>query len=649
MKNTKSSTKNTFTIEDLHKVRLVASPLLSPDGKYLLYAVTVIDRAANERREELYLRQIHENSTKKIGYGSPHCWSPDSSKILIESEDADLFIYNLRSEEKKKLVELNHSNHFINHLEQKNAAWSPDGKYIAYLSARQSDLEYEENVRVINTLSYKSKGGNGRLPFSDDNLTHICIIPASGGETNVLTEGDHIEHSISWSPDSKHIAFISNRSPKPENNQYLDIWNVDIETKETKRLTNDRKTTFCPSWSPDGKYIAFLQTSSIISTNDSAADDTHIAIIPSDGGDSRLLTKTMDRRTEFYRWHPRSEKIFFTAGDHGDTAIYSILLATGKVEIIIDERSCIPEFSISANGEDFAYVKSQTDVPPEIFITQHNRSQTLQVTHENEELKELSLQPSETFWVRSFDETPVQGWLIKPVDFKESNKYPLILIIHGGPHNMYGNEFDVQMQLLANAGYGILFMNPRGSHGYGQAFSNGNTLNWGGGDYKDLMLGLDEIITHNTWVDEDRLGVTGQSYGGYMTNWIITQTDRFKAAVSDGGISNLISFSGTSLYHSLMESEFKGEIYENYSLLWQWSPIRNIANVKTPTLVLHGETDNEVPLSQADEMFVGLIKQGVETTYVQYIGEGHGWRPDLRPKNREDLHIRILEWFKKYV
>ncbi|HUP13309.1 MAG TPA: prolyl oligopeptidase family serine peptidase, partial [Niastella sp.] len=203
-------------------------------------------------------------------------------------------------------------------------------------------------------------------------------------------------------------------------------------------------------------------------------------------------------------------------------------------------------------------------------------------------------------------------------------------------------------QIFASKGYGVLYINPRGSSGYGQTFSYGCVLNWGGGDYKDVIAGVEHVITHHDWIDKDRLFVTGQSYGGYLTNWIITQTDRFKAAIVDGGISNLISFAGTSLYHSLMESEFNGRAYDNFPLLWQWSPLRNVKQVKTPTLFLHGEVDNEVPVSQAEEMYIALKKLGVKTSFVRYLEEGHGWRPDLKPANRVDMYKRMIDWFNAF-
>jgi len=322
---------------------------------------------------------------------------------------------------------------------------------------------------------------------------------------------------------------------------------------------------------------------------------------------------------------------------------------SGVIETVIDIQGKVTEYFISNDGKKIIYVHTDTIHLTDIFIYDIKDFSNLRLTDTRVELLDKCiLQPAETYWFKSFDETDVQGWIIKPAHFNENKKYPLVLVIHGGPHNMFGYEFEDRMQLLAAHGYAVLFINPRGSSGYGQKFSYGNVLDWGGGDYKDLMSGLDFIIDKYEWIDKEKLGVTGQSYGGYMTNWIITQTNRFKAAVVDGGLSNLISFSGTSLYHSLMESEFKGNVYDNFNLLWQSSPLKNVMNVTTPTLFLHGETDNEVPFSQAEEMFMGVKKAGVKTMLVQYTGEGHGWRPDLKPENRSDLYQRMISWFDQH-
>ncbi|MEJ7683420.1 MAG: S9 family peptidase [Segetibacter sp.] len=466
---------------------------------------------------------------------------------------------------------------------------------LPYSEAAKEDKE----VKVINRLLYKTKGGRDRPYFADDNLTHIWIISVKGGEPDIITSGEFNEHSISWSPDSSQIAFISNRSLNPDNNQYDDLWTVNVKTKDVTRLTKDLGTTFQPSWSPDGKYIAFLATTSIISTNDSPADDTHIYLIAPSGGTPRCLTRQLDRRIENISWHFNSKFIYFTAGNHGMTTLFRLSVVTETIEPVAEGNFHILEYAISKDGESVVYTSTDINHPAEVFLMQQNQQSIIPVTHENDNLLNTCLlQDAETFWFNSFDGSSVQGWLMKPVSFTSSQTYPLVLIIHGGPHNMFGYEFEERMQLISANGYGVLFINPRGSSGYGQTFSNGCVLNWGGGDYKDVMAGVDYVINKNSWIDKERLCVTGQSYGGYLTNWIITQTNLFKAAVVDGGISNLISFSGTSLYHSLMESEFNGNVYENFPLLWQWSPLRNVRNVTTPTLFLHGQVDNEVPVSQ---------------------------------------------------
>jgi dipeptidyl aminopeptidase/acylaminoacyl peptidase len=349
-------------------------------------------------------------------------------------------------------------------------------------------------------------------------------------------------------------------------------------------------------------------------------------------------------------WHPQEAAIYFTAGNSGTTAIYKADMTTGTISIVAGKENHILEYHLSENGNQLTYIATHTTQLTEIFIADLLTATCRQLTTNSSQLTEQCLlQEAAAFWCESVDGTAVQGWLIKPALFDPARQYPLILVIHGGPHNMFGYEFEDRMQLLSANSYGVLFMNPRGSSGYGQKFSNGNLSDWGGGDYDDLMAGVDAAIRHNSWIDATRLGVTGQSYGGYMSNRIITKTTLFKAAVVDGGISNLVSFAGTSLYSSLMESEFGGSAYDHFAELWNCSPLKDVKAVTTPTLFLHGETDNEVPLSQAEEMYTALKKLEVDSQFIQYTGEGHGWRPDLAPRNRYDLLTRTIAWFDKYL
>ncbi|WP_138484076.1 S9 family peptidase [Dyadobacter bucti] len=650
-KDVKASPRG-LLIDDLRRIRKVGSPLLSPVSYDLAYQVSAADIEENERDDLIVLLTTETAGKTILGRGTAHAWSPDGSRLLYENEYGELHIYIIASAASQFLVQRHESSYFINHLAENNCIWSPDGKHIAYLSADMPGPKEEQHhgIRVFDDLLYKTKGGRDRPVYSDRAYTHIYLIAAEGGSPTLLTPGNFNEHSITWSPDSRHIAFISNRTARPDDIQQSDVWKVDIQTLEITRLTEHTGLAYQPKWSPDGAHIAFLATSGSIGTNDSPAEDTHIALISSSGGSFQYLTKSLDRRIEHIRWHPSGNYIYFTAGDRGDTSIYGVSVENKKVEMVLGGSGCISEFCLDGYRGDFVFVKSDTNRPSELFKSKNQGAVIEQITQENSELfQDKTLQEAETFWFESFDHTNVQGWLMPPVDFVQTQKYPLILLIHGGPHNMFGHDFDERMHLLSAAGYAVVYVNPRGSHGYGQAFSNGTLMNWGGGDYQDLMAGVDFILDKNSWLDPEKLGVTGQSYGGYMTNWIVSQTSRFKAAVSDGGLSNLVSFAGTSLYHSLMESEFGGRAFGRFDELWKWSPLRNVAQATTPTLILHGETDNEVPFSQAEEMYVALKKLGVQTRLVQYKGEGHGWRPELSPSNKADLNARMIQWFDTYV
>lgn len=642
--------KYPFAFSDLPALTGVSGVKLSPAGDRLVCVITRTDPMHNCRKDFITLVNTVNNEQKFLTEGGEPCWSPDGLEIAYESEDGDIWIYNLQKEQKRFLTRVSQSSYFMGHMAEKKFSWSPDGKYIAYVSTPPySSSDDTEEVKVVDRLLYKTKGGRSRSFFADNHLTHIWIIPVSEGGPELITAGNYNEHSVSWTGDSRNIAFVSNRSGNPDNNQSYDLWSINIETKVVTRLTGNFGTVFQPTCSPVGKTIAFLATTGAITTSDSPAEDTHLYILSEGCGLPHCLTKPIDRRIENISWHRGGEFIYFTAGNEGKTSVYRVSCAEGIIETIIDGNCHVLEYSLSPEGEDIAYVSTDINHPTEVFLFR-GKNDTIQITNLNKDiLGKCLIADAESIWFKSFDGTDIQGWIMKPVYFDASKKYALILVIHSGPHNMFGYEFEERMQLLSSTGYAVLFINPRGSHGYGQVFSNGCVLNWGGGDYKDLMTGVDHVIEKYPWIDKENLGVTGQSYGGYMTNWVITQTPRFKAAVVDGGISNLVSFAGTSLYHSLIESEFNGNAYDNFPLLWQWSPLRNVKNVTTPTLFLHGQTDNEVPISQAEEMFVALKKLDVKTLFVQYLGEGHGWRPDLKPKNRWDLYNRQLNWFDQHL
>lgn len=651
LKQIQATATKPLTPDDIVQVTGVGDIRLSPSGKQVLGVISSVCPVRNENTDSLVLINLETRQQEILSAGYSPCWSPDGNEFAFESPEGEVCIFDLMTKQQRRLARIGYSDYFMGHRVVKRLAWSPDGRYIAYISTlpQTSEDTADPNVKVIDRLLYKTKGGRGRPHYTDDHLSHIWIIPASGGEPLLITPGNFNEHSLAWGSNSRTILFISNRTGDPDNNQFYDLWSVDIHTLEITRLTNMFGTVVQAAGSPDGSQVAFLATTGRIATNDSPAEHSHLYIMPSGGGTPACLTCPFDRNIENISWSGNGEFIFFTAGDRGRTSLYRVSHRTGMVETVITGDFCLHEYSASPNGNHIVFTRSSVTRPVELYQFS-GPEQNRQITTLNQPLLErCRLAEADPIWFRSFDGTMVQGWIMKPPFFNASEKCPLLLVIHGGPHNMYGYNFDEKLQILASAGYAVLFINPRGSFGYGQAFASGCVMNWGGGDYHDLMAGVDYALDKFPWIDKERLGVTGQSYGGFMTNWIITQTSRFRAAVSEGGLSNLISFAGTSLYHSLMESEFNGIAYNNFPLLWQWSPLRNVRNVTTPTLFMHGETDNEVPLSQAEEMFIALKKLGVETRLVIYRGEGHGWRPDMLPVNKKDAYLRMTDWFDRYL
>lgn len=639
--------KRPFKPEDVFDLTGLSGTRLSPDKSQILCAVSVPDKDKNTVTDHIAIISLNNKEIRYLTKGSSPEWNPQGSQFAYESGEG-IWIYDFLNDATKFLAPVFYSGYFIDHYEKKNFAWSPDGNSIAFVSTApfdEPDKEFKEVVEIDNIL-YKTKGGRGRSFFADHHLTHIWMIPVSGGVPELITEGIYNEHSISWSPDGSCIAFISNRSANPDNNQCNDLWTVDIKSKRITRLTENSGTAFQPSWSPRGKHIAYLGITGMISTNDSPAEDTHLLLVDPLTGKSLDLTKSLDRRIENISWDDEGDSIYFTAGNHGTTPLYRVSVTNGNIQQVIGGDFHVLEYSVGKNV--IAYTRMAINRPVELFVMISDNN--TQLTGLNDGVvNNFLLQDAETFWFNSFDGTSVQGWLMKPVLFNEAAHYPLVLVIHGGPHNMFGYDFEDRMQVLASNGYAVVFINPRGSSGYGQSFSSGNICDWGGGDYKDLIAGLDHVIENNKWINTEKLFVTGQSYGGYLTNWIITQTSRFKAAVSDSGISNLISFAGTSLYHSLIESEFNAKIHDQYPLLWESSPLKYVKNVTTPVLFLHGQLDNEVPFSQAEEMYMALKKNGVKASLVLYAGEGHGWRPDMKPSNRKDVLSRIINWFDSYL
>jgi dipeptidyl aminopeptidase/acylaminoacyl peptidase len=631
-------------------------------------------------------------------------WSPDGRRLAFfaaRGEQTGIWVMSPRvaSQPPRFVVAVRSTNFHLPYAGE-SFVWSPDSRRIAYVHATEEpnnvagaplpstgdERARRDDPRIVDRIQYKS-----RTAFSDTLRTHVWLADVDEPATppRQLTSGQYYDHALTWNPRGEEIAFLSNHETDPDAVNNSDIFAVSTADGRVRRLTETRGCEYEPAWSPDGKWIAYTATTRDVTTIDSVAEDTHVWLLEAAAGGSkaRELTAAQDRRARNPRWSPDSNAVFFLAGDRGATLLYRVPANGGQIVAVPLQREWPPlqrepltpdaitqpaglpqlqisSFSVARRATPFvpqtgdglvpvviAMTLSEPLVPTTLWVgvpSTRNRAAGIRLVaaHNTEFMRPFALSAPEELNFRSADNTRIQGWLMKPLGWRETERYPLILSIHGGPHGMFGYSFNAAFQVYAARGYAVLFINPRGSTGYGQKFSDGTLREWGGGDYKDLMAGVDEALRRYPWIDRGRMGVTGGSYGGFMTNWIITQTTRFRAAVASASVSNLVSFYSTSLYQDLIHAEFGGFPWDDYDLLWRWSPLRYVRAVETPTLFIHGELDNDVHITQAEEMYMALRRRGVETVLARYPREGHGFR---EPRHRQDALERTVDWFDKYL
>jgi len=704
-----AQSRRSISPDDILRFANVSDAQISPNGQSVVYTVSGVDgdrtvstlwlarpsvdlttgtptarptppRRPTDQRPDPDWEEVRRPPNQLLRPGwtaSTPRWSPDSSMIAFianrEGQNGIWVINISRPDPPRFVAEIRNTNFFITYAGEP-LAWAPDSKRIAYISATDEPVKAPDDPRVIDRLQYKS-----RTSFSDNRRTHVWIVDIDRPEPRQLTSGSYYDHAVTFSPAGDEIAFLSNHEADADANNNSDIFAVDT-SGQVRQLTQTKGCEYEPSWSPDGKSLAYTATKRDVTTIDSVAEDTHVWVIPASGGAGEELTAQLDRRTRSPKWSGDSRYILFLSGDRGITTIFRVGADGGKVDrlsLLYDEWRLvglldppaaastparpfqISSFSVARSAPTIldpagvkrfsafmAFTLTDSTHPAELWFWLGGGAVRRLSAHNDSLVRSLRLQEPDEISFRSVDGTPVQGWVMKPAGWRSDRKYPTILSVHGGPHGMSGWGFNATFQIYAARGYGVLYLNPRGSSGYGQRFSDGTLGEWGGGDYRDLMAGVDDALRRYTWINPDRLGVTGGSYGGFMTNWIITQTQRFKAAVASASVSNLISFYATSLYQDLIHAEFGGFPWDNYDLLWQWSPIRYVRQAQTPTLFIHGEQDNDVHITQAEEMYMALKRRNVETVLVRYPREGHGLR---EPRHRVDALERTLSWFDRFL
>jgi len=466
------------------------------------------------------------------------------------------------------------------------------------------------------------------------------------GKSRQLTTGTHYEHSIDWSPDGKQIAFISNREPNEDQFFNYDLLTLDPSTGEMKRLTATESAEYRPHWSPDGKTIVYEATKRGLTDLETTMEDTHVWLIDADGNNRRELTGAVDNRQGEPGWSSDGEYVYFTVQERGQVHLYRNPRGGPSATPVIQDRGSVGSWS--EHDGDLAYALSTPGDLAQLYYRDHSGVSKKLTDLNRDVLNGKTVEPVVPFtFISNDNKWTVEAFLTYPANFQADKKYPLILNIHGGPHGQQGPAFNFKNQVYASRGWATLMVNYRGSTGYGQAFTDGVFADQNGNEGQDVLYGLSAAMRRNLWIDRDRLGIEGTSYGGQLSAWLITQTGMFKAAIPTAAITNIISYNYMTYYNQYEQMEWGAFPHQGnlMDVLWERSALKHVANVRTPTMMVHGENDNDVPIAEAEQYYIALRDVGVDAIMIRYPREGHGVR---EPGHQVDFIDRSIRWYEKY-
>ena len=673
-----------ITTEDLYSIKFLSRPRISPDGQRVAYVVTTIDEYRHEYHSAIWMAPTAGGEPRLFTTGSANAsnptWSPDGRWLAFvsnrETNVTDLDLKKQKKVEKgKSQIWLIPSDGgearqltFMEHGAS-SPVWSPDSKWLLFsASVGPSDEQTPDGkllpkVRVIDRLCYRQDG----VGFIHERRTHLFLIGIAGGEPRQLTGGDCDDRSAAWSPDSTQIAFVSNRNEDRWRLPGDDLHVLSLKNGQPavlRRLTDASLSCFSPSWSSDGQTIAFIASPKvraaehfylytvvvntkqpIVSCLSQEFEGSFMDLTNSDVGDEQLAPPP--------GWSADGKTLYALASQRGSTRLYAISCqGTGKQPVTLAPGDVhVRDFSIDQSKNMLALLVADPVHPQEIFVRSTEPSAEMRcLSYANDGLiAELALSAPELITYAGADGWPIDGWILKPPDFNPARKYPLIVEIHGGPHSQYGYAFFHEMQLLAAQGYVIFYANPRGSVGYGYDFANAVRKAWGEKPATDILLGVDEVIKQG-YIDEQRLGVIGGSYGGFMVNWLIGHCDRFKAAIADRSVSSMVSMFGCSdIGWDYIEDHMEALPWKDLDEYLHMSPITYVQNMRTPLLLLHGEQDQRCHLEQAQQLFAALKYMESDVQLVVFEGQSHGLSRGGHPKMRLERLRCITDWFAKYL
>jgi len=654
-----------MTVQDLWSMKRIGEAVLSPDGRSLAFVLTAFDMEKNSGNADLWLLTTSNGEIRQLTYsekydGLPR-WKPDGSGLaFISNRNGSRQIYFLAANggEAKQLT----------HLEVgiDDFIWKPDGngflftasvfadaKDLAETSKRLQEREddkvkaYTSERLMFRVFDRWTEGMRSHVFTCDLNGDHVVDLTPGDYDTPPLDLGGYRDFAIS--PDRQEVAFVRNADPVVAVSTNNDLFLTDLTGKAAQNLTIANKANDVqPLYSPDGRYLAYKA----MKRPGFEADQYEIMLYDRTTRQTRSLTSELDLSVTEMIWSPDGRRILFNSESRGRRVIYSVEVATSHLaELVKDHVNS--NLLVSPDGQKLYFKQQSVTSPDELFMLNLNSGSIQQLSHINQPLlDELALNPVEDFWFSSFDGHKVHGLLVKPPFFDPAIKYPLIYVIHGGPQNMSEDNFHYRWNssLFAAPGYVVAEVNFRGSTGYGQAWTDAVSQDWGGGPYQDLMAGVDYLVKTYPYIDGKRLAAAGGSYGGFMINWIATHTDRFSVLISHAGVFDQRSMYGSTEELWFPEWDMPGTPYDNPTAYAKWSPsfyVPNLKKYKTPTLVIHGEGDYRVPYTQGLQMFTALQRMGVPSRLLIYPDETHFV---LKPQNARlwwnEVHGWISRWIK---
>jgi dipeptidyl aminopeptidase/acylaminoacyl peptidase len=659
------SQKRPIQFDDMIAMHRLSDPQISPDGKWVAYVVSTPDMQTNHAVSNIWIVPADGGTERELtrgGSDSRPRWSPDGKKIaFLSSRDGaqQVYVIPLLGGESSRMTSLSTG--------ADNELWSPDGKWMAFISSVYPDCNDDAcnksrdeaavknpvKAHVADRLLYRHW-----TAWSDGKRSHLFVVATSDrGTPRDLTHGADVDvppfnlgapEAIAFSPDSQELCFTTDTQKDEALSTNGDLFTVSVSGSEPKRITTNKGDDWGPAYSPDGKWIAYRAQM----TPGYESDRWQLMLYNRTTGEHTDLTTDFDRNVESYAWAADSGTIYFQAEDRAEMPIFSIAAAPGsKPQTVIADGSNA-EFSLNTDGKRMAFSRSSLIYPAEIFSASSDGSGVQQITHQNSSLVgQLEMPEAEPFWFEGAAGTRVEGLLVKPPHFDAAKKYPMLFLVHGGPQGAWDDDWGYRWnpQVMAAPGYVVVMVNPRGSTGYGQKFTDEIQDDWGGKVYEDLMKGLDYAVAHYPFIDASRLAEAGGSFGGYMTDWIATHTGRFRCLISHAGPYDLTSMYGTTEELWFVEHDLGGTPWTNPEMYAKWSPSSfagELGKYRTPTLVIDGELDFRVPYTQDLEFFTALQRQGVPSKLVIFPDEGH-WV--LKPQNSKFWYQTFLSWLATYL